>query len=68
MIVGKGTLQSIGVKSLGRFKFEFYECVDCGDRYPVSGDNNLPQCNEVSIELCPWCRDDSKAYQNGRGI
>jgi hypothetical protein len=64
----KGTLKSIGVKNYGSSKFEFYECADCGTLYPVSGENDLPQCNNVSIELCPRCREDSKPYQNGRGI
>ena len=64
----KGMLQSIGVKSLGRFEFEFYECADCGTSYPVSGENDLPQCNNVSIEFCPWCREDSKPWYAARGI
>jgi hypothetical protein len=56
----KGTLKSIGVKKLGHSMFEYFECVDCGAIYPVSGDNDLPQCNGVSIKFCPWCREDSK--------
>ena len=63
----KGTLQNIDVKNYGRSKFEFYECADCRAIYPVSGENDLPQCNKVSIELCPWCREDSKPWCNGRG-
>ena len=42
-------------------------CLDCRTQFHV--DIQLkPVCNGAQIELCPWCREDSKPWKNGRGI
>lgn len=61
-----GDLKSIGVHKLGQDNCEYYQCVDCCTEYPrIDG---AVQCNGHPIELCPWCRTDTKEWQNGRGI
>lgn len=42
------------------------ECVTCGTTYPVM--DGKTWCNSHIITKCPWCRPDSKPWQNGRGI
>lgn len=46
--------------------YRWYECVDCHTSFPMM--NNVIMCNGQEIYLCPWCREDSKPYQNGRGL
>ena len=63
----RGQLTSVGEKKLGLyFKGEFYKCSDCDTEYPVI-DNKIC-CNGNVIIVCPWCRDDTRRWQNGRGI
>lgn len=47
-----------------------YKCVDCGDLYPPAIENieGIAKCNGYVIMLCPWCRPDSVAWKDGRGI
>lgn len=61
-----GKLIDRGLKSYGfDEKIQFFECVNCESNYPViAGEIS---CNGVVIELCPWCRPDSKPWTNGRG-
>ena len=42
-----------------------YKCCDCGTEYPFI--NERIRCNGHEITLCPWCREDSKPWTNGRG-
>lgn len=61
-----GTLESIGQHKLGHVVYEYSRCLDCGTEYPHL--DGLPSCNGHTIGRCPWCREDSAPYQNGRGI
>ena len=42
-------------------------CLDCHTQYHIGLDLK-PIANGASIELCPWCREDSKPWKNGRGL
>ena len=59
-----GRLIDIGILNADCFSaFRYYECVDCGTRYPDA------RCNgKETGGLCPWCRPDSKPWTNGRGL
>ena len=48
------------------FNKNFYECMDCGTVY-CEGAPGWAKCNGKTIGLCPWCRPDSKPWENGRG-
>lgn len=60
-----GKLIDQGLKNYGLEKIQFFQCVDCDSNYPVIDDKI--NCNGAVIELCPWCRSDSKPWTNGRG-
>lgn len=60
-----GKLEDQGEKSYGLEKLRFFQCVDCETNYPVI--DGVAICNGAAIELCPWCRPDSKPWQKGRG-
>ena len=55
------------LKYLGKIRNGYYvECVDCETRFPdIDGEI---KCNGCSIYKCPWCREDSKPWRNGRGL
>ena len=45
-------------------------CIDCNTEYYVCrniDDTTETTCNGHTITLCPWCREDSKPWKNGRG-
>ena len=53
----------------------FYMCKDCKTMFPTfcrSTGKEIyfvkPNVNGWKIDLCPWCRPDSKPWKNGRGI
>ncbi len=67
MINCTGTLKSVGIRRLGIYsKIEFFQCKDCKTDFPRINDSIM--CNGKPIIKCPWCREDSKPWQNGRGI
>jgi len=47
-------------------------CGDCKTEYhhALNIDTGLFQakCNGRFIDLCPWCREDSKPWAHGRGV
>jgi hypothetical protein len=49
-------------------KTDRWECVDCKTEFIRNPNADKPNCNGVKIDLCPWCRPDSKPWKNGRGI
>ncbi len=69
-------------REVGRHDHEHYGCVDCGTLFPVliDWDNGVGavgqswnevraiKCNGHAITVCPWCRPDSKPWENGRGM
>lgn len=57
-----GTLLPLGERPLGRETYFYWRCTDCHDDFPGR------QCNGHHIVLCPWCRQDSKPWTNGRGL
>lgn len=59
----KGTLE---LKHAHRHtsKQEFV-CINCDTAYHTLGDTAF--CNGHIIDLCPWCREDSKPWWRGRG-
>jgi hypothetical protein len=64
----KGNLRLIrGYAWLGRQRpFDFFECQECKTTFP-SIDGQI-RCNGRVIDRCPWCREDSEPWKNGRGI
>lgn len=78
----RGTLLSIGIKRLGLEQYEYVKCVNCATEYPILERTNYntciadgalittraPSCNGHNIDQCPWCREDSEPWKNGRGI
>lgn len=78
----RGYLASIGQHRLGLDTYEFVKCVTCGEEFPILERNNYatciqdgyividrrPSCNCHVITLCPWCREDSAPWTNGRGL
>jgi hypothetical protein len=56
-----GALQYVGVRHHGRDSYAYWRCVDCGTDYPGS-------CNGHRVGLCPFCRPDTKAWKDGRGL
>ncbi len=65
-----GRLIDAGHHKLGAFeRYRYSKCVDCETMYPHSNQKALgPSCNGAMIDLCPWCRPDSKPWTNGRGL
>lgn len=57
-----GALQYIGQRRMGGGLYNYWACVDCKAEYPDG------RCNGQPIGLCPWCREDSQPWKNGRGI
>lgn len=50
-----------------------YYCIDCNTIYPPVGSVaasvlGLAMCNGHPINVCPWCRPDSRPWMNGRGV
>ena len=46
-------------------KYAEYVCDDCDTQfYSFAG---IIKCNSHIIQLCPWCRPDSKKWHHGRG-
>ena len=47
-----------------------YKCVDCETQYLAASENieGIAKCNGHIIMLCPWCRPDSVAWKDGRGM
>ncbi|TYO96742.1 hypothetical protein EDC39_11230 [Geothermobacter ehrlichii] len=43
-------------------------CPECGTDFPLDARRGIPRCNGVLINRCPWCREDSRPWRNGRGI
>ena len=62
----KGELKHIGAKRYAYETADNYQCVDCKTDFPLI--DGVIRCNGAEIMLCPWCRDDSTPWQNGRGI
>lgn len=63
----KGELTYVGAHTIGKHKvYDIYKCNECGTEYPVLDGKIM--CNGDEIDLCPWCREDSKPWCNGRGI
>lgn len=60
-----GALESAGRAHLGLLEYGWYRCTNCKTSYPVI--DGAIRCNGHSIELCPWCRVDSKPWTKGRG-
>jgi len=58
-------LNSIGAYKYGTNKLEFYECLKCKTVFPVL--QGVISCNNRAIVDCPWCKDASKPWQDGRG-
>lgn len=48
-------------------KMKRWECIDCKTEFFGYINRDNPDCNGVEIDLCPWCRPDSKPWKNGRG-
>jgi hypothetical protein len=44
-----------------------YICKDCNTVFEVKFDG-FTRCNGEIIRFCPWCREDSKPWRNGRGV
>lgn len=70
-----GALRYMGEKPYGACQtLPFYKCVDCGTEFPeIKNLEVFPptvaiKCNDADINLCPWCRPDSKPWTNGRGV
>lgn len=63
-----GKLVSIGRQQLGYATIEHYKCVDCETTYPASSSDAIAVCNSIEIDLCPYCRPDSKPFTHGRGL
>lgn len=62
-----GMLYSIGHGKIGIIHgYEFFKCKDCKTIYPKI--NGVIMCNGHYIVKCPWCREDSEPWKNGRGI
>jgi hypothetical protein len=57
-----GALIPFGMLKLGTQMHHYWRCVDCKTDFAGS------QCNGHVVKLCPWCRPDSKAWTNGRGL
>lgn len=78
----RGTLLSIGLHHYCGILTEFVRCVNCATEYPILERTNYetciqdgaiittrsPSCNRHDIDQCPFCREDSKPWTNGRGI
>ena len=41
-------------------------CEDCNTVFEVKLDGKI-RCNGTIIQLCPWCRPDTRPWQYGRG-
>lgn len=61
-----GILKYIGKRKLGFLTYPYFRCVDCASEYPQI--NGAPKANGHWISKCPWCRGDSRAWSNGRGL
>jgi hypothetical protein len=57
-----GILDFVGEKRLGVNAHQYFRCRDCHTDYAAA------RCNGRQIDLCPWCRPDSKPWTNGRGL
>lgn len=77
----RGTLLSIGIRHYGHDLIEFVRCVNCATEYPILTEYQYnasmlpigaaktgPKCNGYFITECPFCREDSEPWKNGRGI
>ena len=62
----KGILEDKGYHRLSDGKTEFYGCIDCSTWYVVV--NKKIRCNGHTITKCPWCREYSEPWKNGRGV
>ena len=45
---------------------EYSKCNTCNTSFRIDR-NGDTKSNGHTITLCPWCRDDSKPWKNGRG-
>jgi len=67
-----GELEYIGRKPLGYIQLEYYKCKDCGTEFPSTPrsceEGAKAMCNNTPINVCPWCRPDSKPFTKGRGL
>lgn len=52
-----GRLVRHGRYNLGLTEYEFWKCVSCGELF-IEIDGHI-RCNQVNIDICPWCRYDS---------
>lgn len=47
-------------------------CNNCGTAfilvYNPKTKTDAPSCNGHFIEVCPWCREDSRPWHDGRGV
>lgn len=53
----KGHLTYVGTGKVGYDLIKFWRCQDCQERYPEL--KGQIRCNGVTIDFCPWCREDS---------
>lgn len=61
-----GRLKSKGWGKLSGQRVEVFECEDCTTRFTREPSRSMT-CNGHVIDLCPWCRPDSKPWTKGRG-
>lgn len=70
MNIEKGKLQFKSMVSLNGTAlavFPEWECITCNTAFIANLSTKKPVCNGVEINLCPWCRQDSQTWKNGRG-
>ena len=58
-------LNTFGDHKYGTQRLGFYQCSDCKTEYPVL--QGVISCNNRAINDCPWCKNTSKPWQDGRG-
>lgn len=62
-----GTLINLVPKRLGiDGPNQWHRCITCGTEFPEIGGEI--RCNGHTIDLCPFCRTDSRPWSRGRGL
>ena len=62
-----GVLKPVGRRMLGVLdSYDYWRCSDCGTFYPKI--DGTVKCNGQPIGACPWCRQNSAPWTNGRGL
>lgn len=65
-MIKTGELINTRTQKYGYHNEVFVTCKDCKTDF-IANIFGTATCNGKEIMLCPWCRPDTKKWQNGRG-